>query len=195
MAQDDWRLRIELGGEGAHGLLRRLGVVDTDADMLARELIEERLAVTHDEDTVFVYGATRAQVEAARPAIERELGELRLEPKELVVEQWLDEDDRWDSEPEGETVEEEAVSSGYAPWEVRVECGSHDRARKLADELEAEGYGVVRRWSFVIAGTATREEANELAARVHGEVEAGGELVYETRPKNPFAVFGGLGSA
>jgi len=195
MAQDDWRLRIELGDEGAHGLLRRLGVVDTDADVLARELAAERLAVTHDDDTVFVYAGSRAQLETARPAIERELGELGFEPQELVVEQWLDEDDRWDSEPPGETGEEEAVSSGYAPWEVRVECSSHNEARELAERLEGEGYAVVRRWSFVIAGTATREEAEELALRVHGEVEAGGELVYEARPSNPFAVFGGLGSA
>ena len=29
---DDWRLRIELGEEGARGLLGRLGILDTDAD-------------------------------------------------------------------------------------------------------------------------------------------------------------------
>ena len=34
-----------------------------------------------------------------------------------------------------------------------------------------------------------------LAARVHGEVEPGGELVWETVPGNPFAVFGGLGGS
>ena len=39
----------------------------------------------------------------------------------------------------------------------------------------------------------TREEADALAERVHGEVEAGGELVWEVMPQNPFAVFGGLG--
>ena len=46
----------------------------------------------------------------------------------------------------------------------------------------------------MIAGTATREEAEELARNLHGEVEPGGELVWETAPQNPFAVFGGLGS-
>jgi hypothetical protein len=45
----------------------------------------------------------------------------------------------------------------------------------------------------VIAGTADREQAVELAKRVHGQVEPGGELVYEVQPSNPFAVFGGLG--
>jgi hypothetical protein len=46
----------------------------------------------------------------------------------------------------------------------------------------------------VIAGVATREQAEELAARLHGAVEPGGELVWEATPGNPFAVFGGLGS-
>ena len=111
-----------------------------------------------------------------------------------MSEHWLDEEDRWDSEPPGDTVDEATIESGYAPWEVRIPCSSHAEARTLADRLEAEGYGVVRRWSFVIAGTSTREEADELAARLHGEVEPGGELVWEVSPRNPFAVFGGLGS-
>ena len=45
----------------------------------------------------------------------------------------------------------------------------------------------------MIDGSASREEAEELATRLHGEVEPGGELVWEASPGNPFAVFGGLG--
>ncbi len=51
----------------------------------------------------------------------------------------------------------------------------------------------MRRWSYLIVGTATREEADTLAWRLHGQVEAGGEVVWEARPGNPFAIFGGLG--
>jgi hypothetical protein len=194
VAQDDWRLRIELGEEGARGLLGRLGVVDTEADQLASELRDERLAVTRDEDTVFVYASSPAQLERARALIERELAELGIEPVEIVQEHWLEDEDRWDDEPPGETIEEELASEGYAPWEVRIPCRSHREARELADRLEAEGYSVVRRWSYVIVGVATREEAEELARRLHGEVEPGGELVYEAVPTNPFAFLGGLGT-
>lgn len=194
MAQDDWRLRIELGDEGAHGLLGRLGVVDTDADDLARELRDERLAVTRDEDTVFVYASSQSQLERAQAVIEAELAELGLRPRQVVREHWLADEDRWDDEPSGETMEEEVAAGGYAPWEVRIPCRSHAEARELADRLEADGYGVVRRWSYVIAGVASREEAEELAERLHGEVEPGGELVYETAPTNPFAILGGLGT-
>jgi hypothetical protein len=189
---DDWRLRIELGAEGAHGLLGRLGLVDTDADELAHELHDERLAVTRDEDTVFVYAPTQAQLDRARPAIEAELAKLGLEPELVRAEHWLDDEDRWDDEPDTGTTEEQTAAHGYAPWEVRIPCRSHHEARELALRLEADGYGVVRRWSYVIAGTATREEADALARSLHGQVEAGGELVWETTPGNPFAIFGGL---
>jgi hypothetical protein len=193
MADDDWRLRIELEEErGARGLLARLG--GGDADHLARELEAERLAVSHDEDTVFVYAGSLAQIERALPTIDAELRELGLEPREIVSEHWLDEEDRWDSEPPGETVEEETIESGYAPWEVRIPCTSHREARELADRLEHEGWSVVRRWSYVIVGAATREEAEELAGRLHGEVEPGGELVWNATSRNPFTVFGGLAS-
>jgi hypothetical protein len=195
MAQDDWRLRIELGPGGAHGLLGRLGVVDTDADELAHELRDERLAVTRDEDTVFVYASSQAQLDRAMPAIEAHLVQLRLEPELVRQEHWLESEERWDDEPPAESIEEETVEHGYAPWEVRIPCRTHDEAKELALRLEADGYGVVRRWSYVIAGTATREEAEELARSLHGEVEPGGELVWEAAPQNPFAVFGGLGGA
>jgi hypothetical protein len=195
MADEDWRLRIELGPEGAHGLLGRLGLVDTDADDLTRELRNERLAVTHDDDTVFVYGDSQAKLERALPAITTELAVLGIEPTLVKREHWLEAEERWDDEPPGESVEEETAEHGYAPWEVRIPCRSHAEAKELALRLEADGYGVVRRWSYVIAGTETREQAEQLAKSLHGEVEAGGELVWETQPSNPFAVFGGLGSA
>ena len=76
---------------------------------------------------------------------------------------------------------------------MRVELDSLEEADKLADQLRAEGYDVSRTFKYVVAGTADRQQAVELARRVHGQVEPGGELVYEVAPSNPFAVFGGLG--
>jgi hypothetical protein len=190
---DDWRLRIELGPEGAHGLLGVLGLVGTSADEVADGLRHDRLAVTHDEDTVFVYASSPAQLDRALPTIEAELAKLEHEPVLVRREHWLEAEERWDDEPAGETVEEETAAHGYAPWEARIPCRSHHEAKELALRLEADGYGVVRRWSYVIAGTATREDAERLARSLHGEVEPGGELVWEATPGNPFAVFGGLG--
>jgi hypothetical protein len=194
MAQDDWRIRIELPDEeGARGLLERLGLARRDADELADELREHRLAVSQDENTVFVYAASGMQAEQASRIIEQELQDDGLTPLRLVTERWLRDEDRWDDEGPQPDIEEELLGRGYAPWEVRVESKTLAEARDLAERLRDEGYGVSRTFTYVIAGTETRDEAVELAKRIHGEVEPGGELVYEVQPQNPFAVFGGLG--
>jgi hypothetical protein len=194
MARDDWRIRIELPDErGARGLLERLGLARSDADELARELRDERLAVSQDGNTIFVYAASGMQAEQASRIVERELQDEGIAPTRFVTERWLRDEDRWDDEPEEPDIEEELLQRGYAPWEVRVECKSLDEAHDLAEQLRAEGYGVSRTFTYVIAGTESREQAAELARRIHGEVEPGGELVYEVQPRNPFAVFGGLG--
>ncbi len=195
MARDDWRIRIELPEEEAHGFLERLGLATTRAEELADELKEQRLAVTRDGDTVFVYASSGLQAERARELVERALEG----PGTVKLEHWLHAEERWDDEAPRPDVDEETLARGYAPWEVRVECESLDEARRLEAELESEGYSVTRTFRYVIAGTATREEAVELARRVHGEAEPGGELVYEVAPQNPFAFFrrilGGMGGS
>ncbi len=195
MAHDDWRIRIELPDEeGARGLLDRLGLGTSDAEELAQELRERRLAVSRDGEAVFVYASSGMEAEQASRAVEKELRGSGLEPRRLVSERWLAEDERWDDEPSEPVAEEDLLARGYAPWEVRVEAKTLGEARELAERLESEGYGVSRTFTYVFAGTSTREEAVELARRIHGEVEPGGELVYEVRPLNPFAVFGGMGA-
>jgi hypothetical protein len=195
MARDDWRIRIELPDEeGARGLLERLHLTRPDAEELADELREHRLAVSRDGDTVFVYAASGMQAEQASRIVEQELAKEGWEPKRFVTERWLRREERWDDEAPELYPEDEVLARGYAPWEVRVECDSLAEANELADRLREEGYGVSHTFTYVIAGTATRDQAVELARRIHGEVEPGGELVYEVQPSNPFAVFGGLGT-
>ena len=194
MANDDWRITIEVEEEQAGGFLDRLaGDLGSEARELANDLKAQRLAVSRDGDTVYVYAATRAAAEQARAVVEAVLREHGLEARTSRIEHWLDEEDRWDDEPPGETWEEEELDRGFAPWEVRVECGSQQEARELADRLEAEGYKPERRFQYLIVGAASREDADALATRLHGEVEPGGELVYEVEPANPFAIFGGMG--
>jgi len=195
MANDDWRIRIEVEeDEHASGLLERLtGDLDQEARELARELEANRLAVSRDADTVYVYAASRGEAERAHAVVEAQLRAHGIEARTSGIEHWLDEEDRWDDEPPGETWEEEELERGFAPWEVRVECASRQGAGQLADQLEAEGYRPERRFNYLIVGTTSREDADALATRLHGEVEPGGELVYEVEPRNPFAIFGGLG--
>jgi hypothetical protein len=193
MASDDWRIVTEIEEEHAHGLLERLRA--GEAGEIARELEQRRVAVSRDDEELFVYAGSRPEAEAARELIESLVREHGVEARVGPVERWLLEEERWETESPDDTIEEDLTERGYAPWEVRIPLRSHHEARELADRLEAEGYGVTRRWSYVIAGVESEEAARELAARVGGEVEAGGELVWESVPGNPFAVFGGLGGA
>jgi hypothetical protein len=195
--KDDWRIRIELPEEGqAESLLGRLGLDlgTDDAKRLAEELEGRRLAVSRDDNELFVYASSPAEAERARGIVEAELADEGIEARTSAVERWLHDEERWTGEPPQETWEEEELERGYAPWEVRVERDTHAEARQLADQLEQDGYDVIRRWRYLIVGTASEEEARDLAQRVHGEAEPGGDLVWEVTPQNPFAVFGGLGT-
>jgi hypothetical protein len=189
--KDDWRLRIDF--PDPDGVLERLR--HAEARELADELSGHRLAVTRDGDTVFVYAPNRMQAEQAKALVEGEVGDDGV----VTLETWLAGEERWSHEAPGERAEEDLLERGFAPWEVRVETHSREEAARLEDELRAEGYSVTRSFRYVIAGTDSRESAVELARRVHGEVEPGGELVYEARPSNPFAfvgaLFGGLGES
>jgi hypothetical protein len=195
MAKDDYRIRIEVG-EHADSLLERLGLeLNDEAAELARELEKRRLVVSRDGDEIFVYASTPAEAERARSVIQAVLNDLGVAAATGPVERWLPDEERWDHEPPDETWEEEELEHGHAPWEVRVQARSRDDARALEEQLEAEGYPVIRLFNHLVIGAASREDAEALAARVHGEVEPGGALIWETVPGNPFAVFGGLGGS
>jgi len=195
MARDDWRIHIELAEEEhATGLLERLGFgLGAEARELAQELENDRLAVSRDGSELFVYASSWAAADKAHAVIAAELRELGIDGHESRVEHWLENEERWDDEPKGESWEAEELDRGYAPWEVRVQCSSRAEANALAAKLEAEGYKPARTFDYVIAGARSKEDAEALAERLHGEVEPGGELVYEVAPGNPFAIFGGLG--
>ncbi len=196
MANDDWRIRIEV--EGASGVAEQLGGdLGEEAGELAADLKGQRLSVSVDGEDLFVYAANRREAEKAHAIVEAELRERGIEAKTSRIEHWLEAEERWDNEPPHETWEQEELDRGYAPWEVRVQCGSHQEARDLAERLEAEGYKPLRHFHYLIVGTARKEDAETLAQRLHGEVEVGGEVVLEelqAANPNPFAVFGGLGS-
>jgi len=195
VARDDYRIRVELPEEeNASGLLSRLGL-GSWADELAHELEGRRLAVSEDENELFVYAASPAEAERARAIVEAVVAEEGIDARIRPVEHWLHDEERWDDEPREPTPEEELLQEGVAPWEVRIDCQTHREAEELAERLEAEGYGVVQRWKYLIVGATTREEAEALAARLHGEVEFSSAYVWETVPQNPFVIFGGLGGS
>src|SRR5258705_4001580 len=111
MAHDDWRLRIELDEDAAGGLLQRLGLLGSEAHDLAHELANERLAVTGEGRTLFVYADSSLQLEKARAVIEAETAQLGIEPDAVVTEHWLADEDRWDDEEVRDTIEVETLAA------------------------------------------------------------------------------------
>jgi hypothetical protein len=194
---DDWRIKIEVAEEHADSLVERLGLdLGSEARELAKELEGRRLVVSREDETIFVYAGSRSEAEQAHAVIDAELRETGIEARVSGIEHWLADEERWDDEPAQEyEPEQEVLEQGLSPWEVRVETASPEAAAELADRLESEGHGVVRRNRYVLVGAKSEEEARALAERLHGSVEAAGELVYETLPQNPFVVFGGLGGS
>jgi hypothetical protein len=79
---------------------------------------------------------------------------------------------------------------GIALFEVRVQLPTHRAAVALASRLQAEGYPVVRRWRFLVAGANNADQAEEFAARIRQEAPAGAVVsIEEVGPSRPYTVF------
>lgn len=189
-------MRIEFEDEGSRrdfADLLSTGLSPQGADT-AQALQGGHISISGDDENLFVYADSPARAQRAHEVILAELEHHEITATTSGVEQWLAEEERWDNEPAGETWEEEVTEKGYAPWEVRVACRSRHEAVGLERQLEDEGYRPIRQWSHLIVGAATREDADALAARLDGEVEPGGAVVWEEAIDSdvvrPFVFFG-----
>jgi len=210
---DDWRLTATAKTEGIQHLLQRLREHEVEED--ARRRLGGRVAVSADGDNVFAYADSSEAIHEA----ERIIGELLHErgvEAETSIHRWHELEERWedeavplpqtDAERDAERRRLEADDSadsrdrGRALWEVRLELPTHAETRALARRLEQEGVPVTTRWTYLLVGAENEDAANELAERLKREAPAAAtvqaepsiEMVAESDPGNPFAVFGGL---
>lgn len=208
---DDWRVSVTVTDEDeARRILAALQERHVHDEL--RGALGERIAVSSDGPAVFLYADTRSSAEAARGALatvldeENASGAARLDRWHPIEERWEDANVPLPStEAERQTersrldADDEATSlaTGVAQWEVRVELDSPRAAEALADELERDGRSAIRRAEFLLVGANDREDAEELArglagrGRIHVEPSTG--VAWQLMPRNPFAVFGGLG--
>ena len=99
---DDWRIRIELPEEAHAGsFLGRLGfdLGSDEARQLAKELEGRRLAVSQDDNELFVYASSQAEAEQARAIVQAELADEGMQGSVSQPERWLHEEERWSDEP------------------------------------------------------------------------------------------------
>jgi|tagenome__1003787_1003787.scaffolds.fasta_scaffold20973723_4 hypothetical protein len=215
---EDWRVTIAMD-PGDEGLVSRAleSVREHDVESEARKRLGGRVAVSRDDDRIFLYADTEAAAREAAGLVSTLLvgHGLALEG-EVAIDRWHPVEERWEDasvalpstdaarRAEHERLEAdddaEARAEGVAPWEVRIELEQHDEAAAFADRLEQEGHEVVRRWTFLLIGAEDEDAARELAARLRAEapdgtkieVEPGSGPVWDVYGNNPFAFFGGL---
>jgi hypothetical protein len=207
---DEFRLRAHLSSPPA--LVDALN--DLQLDDAARSDVG-RLAVTHDDDDVFLYADSLAAAEHARAVVAQAISEHGL-GGEVTLSRWHPLEERWEdaaaplpASAEEEAVErarrdaaEDAESAAYgAPeWEVRMTLPSHRHAREFAARLRSEAIPVSQHWRHLLVGANDEDEAAALAERLRGEAPPGSEIVADANgmpfweEQHPFALFGGLGN-
>jgi hypothetical protein len=211
---DDWRIQVDFVEESfADSLHDRL-----DAEELKHDLsgaFHDRVVVTRDGTTVFLYAGDREQAEKAQALVE-ELTQKGEEEVKVTFARWHPEAEEWrpadEALPAGGDAKaaehaarvarerQETAENGSPEYEVRIDLPSHDDAKALVERLGDEGLRSVHRWKYVLLGAADEDSANELAERVRAEVPSGSKVVvegtwreaYAERPHSPFTFLGGL---
>lgn len=213
---DDWRVTVDFDDEGdGTQFAEWLGALELESE--ERERLGERIVVSRDGPRVYLYADSEERAQAALATV---TGRLDAEGTAAVTsfERWHPVEQAWKdaSLPLPQTEQEvraeherlqareaaESLERGRAEWEVRIELRTHEDTVALAERLESEGIPVVRRHTFLLAGAVNEDDARTLAERLEREapegarieVEPGGGLVWEVAPRNPFILFGGLGT-
>jgi hypothetical protein len=212
---EDWRIMLDFDDEGdGTQLVEWLSARQFASE--ERDRLGGRVAVSRDGACVFLYADTEQLARDADGIVRSLLSSERRQAK-ITLEQWHPVEQEWkdagiplprtDEEIQAEHARQQAreaaesLASGHAEWEVRVSLPSREATDELADRLEGEGIPVTRRSTFLLVGAVNEDEATALAERLRHEVpegasvevEPGGAMVWEVSPRNPFAVFGGLG--
>jgi hypothetical protein len=188
MADEDWRVEVELADSGAAGKLHAAaGAKELYAH--ARKELRERAALTHDGNLVFAYAATRGDAESAERTL-RELAAAEQLAASFTLTHWHPAAERWENpavqlpsdpadvaeerqeaaESETEREAQEGHDTGVPEYEVRITLPSHSAAVALAKRLAGEGLPTQRHWHYLLIGAWTEDDANKLAERLRAEL-------------------------
>jgi hypothetical protein len=182
-SDDDWRVTLSVSQPQAGPAQPSSTLRQVEEDI--RGQVGQGIGVGAGEAQIFLYAGTAAAAgEAER--IARDVLARHGITAESAVHRWHPIEEEWESldVPMPQTAAErqaehqrlmdaetaDALATGQAQWEVRVELGSHRQAVALARKLEGEGRTIVRRWRFLLAGAANEDAARELARQLRGEV-------------------------
>jgi hypothetical protein len=211
---DDWRLQIDFVAQSfADALHDRLDAEELEHDL--SRAFHDRVIVSNNGTTIYLYAGDREQAEKARVLVER----LTQEDEEEIgvtftrwhpeAEEWRPADEPLPADADTRAAEhaarvarerQESEANGYPEYEVRIDLPSHKEAEEFAERLRGEGLPTVHRWKYVLVGASDEDSANQLAERIRGEAPADSSVAvegtwreaYAERPRSPFWFLGGL---
>jgi hypothetical protein len=165
-----------------------------------RSQLGDHIRVSSRKNVIFLYAATATAARQAERVAQQVLAQgtatagSQLEHWDPLEEEWrdtaaepldaatepTDAAESADDEDEERAVHEElqererqrSVATGVAAWQVRVDLSSHRRVVDLAEHLTSEGWPVVRRRRFLVAGANCQDDADGLAQEIQGYVGA-----------------------
>ena len=152
-----------------------------------RRRLGQRVAVSADGPTVFLYAGTEDAAREAERVVREILAQRQLSAA-FKLDRWHPIEQEWEDagEPLPQTAEqrkeederrvaeetEESEETGQTGYEVLIEVSSRHEAVELAQRLQSEGHPVIRRWRYVVLGAENEDEASDLAQAVQKEVPA-----------------------
>lgn len=212
---DDWRLQVDFNDPSHAGpMVERLGAHELEHDL--SNAFHDRVIVSREGATVFLYAGSREQAEAARNlvlSLAQQHGwklSADLTHWHPEAEDWEDPDKPLPKNDAAKTAEHEALiaaerrqveESGHPEFEVRVDLPSRHEAAQFADTLRSEDLPLVHRWKYLLIGVTDEDSGKELTERIQAQAPPGSKVSFEgtwaaayaERPPTPFAILGGLG--
>jgi hypothetical protein len=178
---EEWRLLIELDADG-------------ELAPAAKELIAELgplIGLHRADEGLVAYSDTAAGAAGAEHQLRSELERRALGHLESRIEHWDHEKQKWTTEsgssPEptdedepgsGDDVDDDDLDEMPPPssWTVAVSLSHHREARRLVEELKAEGWNASSSWHMVEVKTRSHDDAQTLVTEL--ELRAPGAEPY-----------------
>ena len=183
---EGWRVKVSVYDQPGRKSLGR------SVDDL-RSQLGDHIRVNSRKTSIFLYAATATAATEAERVAQQVLArgnvaaDSQLEHWDPLEEEWrdtatepTDAAESAEDEDEERAVHEElqererqrSVATGVAAWQVRVDLSSRRRVVDLAERLASEGWPVVRRRRFLVAGANCQDDADGLAQEIQGYIGA-----------------------
>jgi hypothetical protein len=203
---NDWRVTVELSDASHAGRLAK-ALHEHEAETDLQHRLGRRVAVSVDDDRLFLYAGTENAAREAEQVVRQVAGHHGLDAGGITLQRWHPDEEEWESASaalpqtdeqraaEHQRLEQEetlqSVATGHALWEVRIELPSHHEAVGMARLLQSEGRPVIRRWTLLVLGANDQDDATALAQAITKEAPA--DATVTTAEQGPLRAFQPIG--